>query len=515
VAFNATVSSAIIVIYMVATLAVGLAGWRLSPSGTMEDYLLADRAVGWFVGFFSTIASQFSALTMLGFVAFYFQVGLATFIAITGAYVLFTSGTYYFIGPKVWKIGRKFGHVTPSDTVREYYDSPMLGYIVAIGMIIALIPYLQVQFTGVGIILQLGTGGLVPITVGAGIIAAVVAVYTWLGGMKSVAWVDTIQGVMLLGGSLLGGLVLLFTVGGGFGPAFTEVLNNRPGLLSVPAVTGSPWSWTFVASFAIPVFLGWVYHPHMWMRLHYFKSGRAVENLPWVSGGIFWLTQVGGLATVLTGALIIPDAPPDQFILLMFRDFFPTVAFALVASAALAAIMSSASSQCHGIGAVVSRDITEQIFDGWEERKHLLAARLTMLLAIVLAFVLSTLGIPFLLTSGAAAAAISTGLIFPQVIAAVYGWKWPTRDGAILGSALGGLSALLFLTGPLAPFNPAGFWPGFWGVIINVVVFVAVSAVTSSNPDDSTIRRWQDAMSQTTVSLDREHRDRTVVTSDD
>lgn len=509
-AFNPLTSSVIILVYLAATLAVGLAGWRLSPSKSMEDYLLADRAVHWFVGFFSTIASQFSALTMMGFVAFYFNFGIATFIAIAGAYILLTSGTYYFIGPKVWKIGRKFGHITPSDTVREYYDSPLLGYVVAFGMMLALIPYLNVQFTGVGILLELGTGGMIPLTAGSAGIAIIVAIYTWLGGMKSVAWVDTIQGVMLLGGSFIGGFVLLYTVGGGFGDAYNQILNQQPALVSVPGPAGV-WDWLFIATFAIPVFLGWVYHPHMWMRLHYFKSGRAVENLPWVSGGIFWLTQIGGLAVVLAGALVIPDAPPDQFILLMFREFFPTVIFALIASAALAAIMSSASSQCHGIGAVASRDITQQLKPEWEERKHLLVARLAMLVAIIGAFVLSTLGIPFLVTSGAAAAAMATALIMPQVTAAVYGWEWPTKEGAIGASAVGFVVALVFLTSVVS--SPFGVWPGFWGLVANIVVFVALSLVTSSTPDDAVIRSWRDAMAESTVALDREHREEDVVVS--
>ncbi|MFB6130187.1 MAG: sodium:solute symporter family protein [Salinigranum sp.] len=511
-AFDPVLSSGIILAYLVVTLGIGIAGWRISPSKNMEDYLLADRAVHWFVGFFSTIASQFSALTLMGFVAFYFKFGISTFIAITGAYILFTSGTYYFIGPKVWKIGRKFGHITPSDTVREYYDSPLFGYIVAVGMILALIAYLEVQLMGVGILLKLGSGGVIPVTAGAAAITVVIAIYTWLGGMKSVAWVDTVQGVMLLGGAVIGGFVLLFTIGGGFGPAFSQIASQKPALLQVPGPAGV-WNWVFIATFAIPVFLGWVYHPHMWMRLHYFKSGRAVENLPWVSGGIFWLTQIGGLAVVLTGALIIPDAPPDQFILLMFRNYFPTVAFALVASAALAAIMSSASSQCHGIGAVAARDVTEQIWPEWEESKHLMVARVTMLIGLLGAFFLSTLGIPFLVTSGAAAAAISTALIFPQVIAAVYGWEWPTREGAVAAGALGLITSLVFLLGWVS--SPFGVWPGFWGLVVNVVAFVVVSSVTNSHPEKSTINEWQEAMQDSTVALDREHRENVVVSSDD
>lgn len=505
-AFDAALSTAIIAVYMLMTLGIGLYAWRLQTDVDMEGYTLANRAVHWFVGFFSTAASQFSALTFMGFIAFYFNFGISAFIAICGAYLFFTSGLYYFMGTRIWKVGRKFDHITPSDTVRDYYDSELLGYVVAVGMILALIPYLEVQFLGVGILLKLGTGGLIPITTGAVIIAAVIAVYTWLGGMKSVAWVDTVQGVMLLGGTFLGGLVLLFTVGEGFGPAYDELLTQAPAILSIPGAPGV-FTWPFIVSFSIAVFLGWVFHPHMWMRVHYFESGKAVQNLPWVTGGIFWLTQMGGWFVVLAGVLTIPNASPDQFLLLIYRRFFPTALFALVISAALAAMMSSASSQCHGIGSVVSRDLSQRLKPEWSEARHVFVARIAMLAGIVGAVVLSTFNIKFLLTSGAASAALATSLMFPQTVAALYGFEWPTREGAIAGSFVGAVVALAIFVVPQIT-SPLGLYGGIWGLAANVAVFVVGSLVTDTHPDRSTIESWMSALDESFVRLDREHRER-------
>lgn len=510
-AFDSTLATIILGLYLLLTLGIGLAGWRVLPSKNLEDFLLADRAVSWFVGYFSTAASQFSALTMLGFIAFYFTVGVSAYLGILVAYVMFTMTVYYFLAPRVWKIGRIVGHITPSDLVRDFYDSDLMGYVVAVGMILALVPYLQVQFTGVGIIITLATGGLVPITTGAVVVAGIIAIYTLLGGMKSVAWVDAFQGVLLLGGAFIGGLVLVFTVGGGISPAFDTLQAQNPGLLQVPD-TGA-WSWLFVITFSIVVFLGWVFHPHMWMRIHYFESGRAVENLPWVAGGIFLLTQIGGWLVVLAGATAIPDAPPDQFMLLMYREFFPTVVFALVASAALAAMMSSASSQCHGIGAVLSRDVSEQVWPEWDQDRHLLVARVGTLVAIILAVSLAFAGIPFLLTSGAAAAALATSLFFPQAIAAVYGWEWTTREGAIAGSVIGALVALAYLLGGQfglpAPPNPIpSVFGAFWGLVANIVAFTIVSLVTRSHPDESRLRSWREAFALPFATLESQYRDR-------
>jgi hypothetical protein len=80
-------------------------------------------------------------------------------------------------------------------------------------------------------------------------------------------------------------------------------------------------------------------------------------------------------------------------------------------------------------------------------------------------------------------------------------------------SAAGLVVSLVFLTGVVS--SAFGVWSGFWGIVANIVVFVLGSLVTSSNPDESVISAWQDAMSESTVALDREHRDDVVVSSDD
>lgn len=513
---DALTATIIVAIYMVAVLLIGLGAWRVLPSTDIESFVLANRGIGWFVGYFSTAGSQLSALTMMGFIAFYYSIGLGPYLAILVAYALFTIPLYYWLAPRVWKLGRKFGHITPSDLARDYYDSDLLGYVVAVGMILALVPYLQVQFTGVGIVIELTTGGTVPVTTGAILIGVVIAIYAVLGGMQSIAWVDAVQGVMLLVGAFLGGLLLLYTVGGGFGNAVGATLANRPEILAVP--DAGPFSWLFVITFSIAAFLGWIFHPHMWIRIHYFESGRAVENLPWVALSIFWLTQVGGFTAVLAGIAINLDAPPDQFMMLMFRNEFPVVIFALFGSAVLAAMMSSASSQCHGIGAVASRDISQQLAPDASQRTHLTVARAVTVISIGLAIALAFAGIPFLLNSGAAAAALATALFFPQAVAAVRAWEWPTKQGAIAGSALGGIVGLLYgmqFAGVISglPNIPGVFGP-FWGVVANVVAFFVVSFATAEHPSDSKLRSYLDVFAQPFGALDQEHRDRLVVEDD-
>lgn len=502
--FNPALSVAIMVGYMIVVLGIGLWGWKSGSTKDAEGYLLADRGMHWFAGFFSFAASMISALAFMGLVAFYYQFGLSAFIAITGlGLIITTSGTYLFFGPKVWKIGRKFGHITPSDTLREYYDSPLYGYIVAIGLIVAMVPYLEIQFKGVGIVFKIGTGGMVSVAAGSAIIAIVIAIYTWLGGMKSVAWVDTMQGVMLLFGTFVGGIGILFIAADGFAPAYEAIMTDNPAMLSVPGAAGV-FDWVYIVSFSLPVFAGWIFGPHIWMRLHYFEDGRMLFHLPWVWGLIIWLTQIGGWAVVLAGILVAPNVPPDQFVLTMHRQYFPTVVFGFIAAAALAAMMSSASSIVHGIGSVVARDITRNLKPEWEH-KQVIIARVTIMVTIFAAFLLSLLDISLLLESGAAAASLATALVLPQVVAALYGWEWPTKQGAISASVLGPIVFLMLMFVPQLQ-SPLGLYEGAWGIIVNIIVFVGVSLITNVHPDKSTIRSWQRAITEPISTLDQEFR---------
>ncbi|MFB6294158.1 MAG: hypothetical protein ABEI97_00200, partial [Candidatus Nanohaloarchaea archaeon] len=131
----------------------------------------------------------------------------------------------------------------------------------------------------------------------------------------------------------------------------------------------------------------------------------------------------------------------------------------------------------------------------WSEGRTVFWGRATVLAAIGIAYAISTLDIQFLLTSGAAAAAVSSGLVLPQIVSALYGARWVTRTGAIAGSVAGGGTALLLLGVPGAP-SFLGVWNRFWGLVANIVVFTAVSLATGDTPATETVESWVDAMAR-------------------
>jgi Na+/proline symporter len=110
------------------------------------------------------------------------------------------------------------------------------------------IPYLGLQLAASGKLFNVLSDGLWNVDTGTWVLAAIVALYVGLGGLKSVAYVDTLQAVLLWFGIIAIGFIAYDLVGG------WAALNE--GLAKVALVEGTKWGTTpgdgYSAYFAIP-----------------------------------------------------------------------------------------------------------------------------------------------------------------------------------------------------------------------------------------------------------------------
>ena len=67
------------------------------------------------------------------------------------------------------------------------------------------VPYVVLQIRAGGFLAQQMFSGQWSFEIGASALALIAMVYIMFGGMRSVAWTDVIQGLLLIGGMLLGG----------------------------------------------------------------------------------------------------------------------------------------------------------------------------------------------------------------------------------------------------------------------------------------------------------------------
>jgi SSS family solute:Na+ symporter len=386
--------------------------------------------------------------------------------------------------------------------------------------------------------MQFQAGGLVwsrlfPSTyafeVGTILIAAVTAIYVLVGGMRSIAWSDVLQGLLLMGGMLLGGIAVLTLTGGptSFGQKLMELPTSS---LTLPGNSGT-WHWSKMMTVVLFAALAGILQPAQWMRLYSSKNREALRK----SALCFAICLppcflLGTMLVGLGGQILYPlewdesgffrsssaVGGYDEIFVVILRDVLPSVlgSFGILLGAVtlvaiMAASMSTADSSLHALSAVTVRDIYKRIFrPNSGERETLNVGRLVILFASVLAVFLVVRGkhleragdsseiLQMLVALGLVAVAFTSQLL-PATIDVLF-IRRGTSLGAVVGLTLGLTGAFVFgpLLGSFA--NASEAWDKWnlvqsllrnveilktavpidasaWGLLFNTVGFAGVS----------------------------------------
>lgn len=183
-------------------------------SRTASDYFIAGRRISLWVFVLAATATSFSGWTFMGHPGLIyrdgFQYAYASFYAIT---IPFTGVMFL---KRQWIIGKRFGFVTPGEMLSYYFRSDAIRILVIVVALVFSVPYLGIQLRASGFLFNVLTDGLLDVEVGMWVLSAVVFVYVASGGLRAVAYVDTLQCILLAVGIIAIG-VIAASYAGGFG----------------------------------------------------------------------------------------------------------------------------------------------------------------------------------------------------------------------------------------------------------------------------------------------------------
>lgn len=200
--------------YLAIVLYIGIFAFRRSKGKERaEDYFLANRSIGPFVFLFSLFGTNMTAFAILGSSGHAFTNGIVTYGLMASSSGLIIPLTIFFIGTRVWALGKKYGFITPVQMFRDRWECGHIGTVISVAQAALLVPYIIIGIMGGGTTLSAISGGLVPYWFGGGIVALVVMGYVFFGGMRGTAWVNTFQTTLFM---LFGGAALI-VIGVGMG----------------------------------------------------------------------------------------------------------------------------------------------------------------------------------------------------------------------------------------------------------------------------------------------------------
>ena len=464
--------------------AVALAlGLRARSGRTMglEQWTVGGRGFGAILVFLLLAGEIYTTFTFLGASgSAYGQGAPAYYILSYGALAYILS---YFMLPPIWTYAKRHGLVSQPDFFAHKYDSPALGVLVCLVDIVALIPYLVLQLTGLGIIVTAAGYGAIPNHVAVWVGAAVVAVYVIVSGVRGSAWTAVVKDFMILGVIVFLGIYLPLHLYGGIGAMFEEIARAKPGFLTFANKGQSVW-W-FVSTVLLTA-LGFFMWPQAFAACYTARDARVFRKnaimLPLYQLILLFVYFVGFAAVLKVPGLKGSDTNLALF-KLVAQELPPWVVGVVGAAGVLTALvpgslitMTAATLLARNLYGVARPQAGDD---------EIVALAKWLVLAVMLVAVYFTLaGSSTIVTLLLVGYSFVTQM-FPALIASLVPRSGATKEGAFAGILVGvGVAAWLTFThatlGTLLPFLPQGIKDlnvGIVALVLNVVVLIAVSAV--------------------------------------
>ncbi|MDB4341308.1 hypothetical protein OAA12_04130, partial [Akkermansiaceae bacterium] len=213
-----------LILYLVGLLALGILGLLKGRRAkhAEADYYLASRGQGVLTTSLTIMATYFSGFAILTFPGWVYGNGVPPMFYALNLPV--AAAAIYILGNPIRRIGRKRGYITPADMIADYYgDSQFIRGMVAFLGALYVVPYVVMQVKAGGILAQGLFPDIASVTLlgqeltmenaGVGALSLITMTYVIVGGMRSVAWTDVLQGLLLLSAMLLSGVVLMHALG--------------------------------------------------------------------------------------------------------------------------------------------------------------------------------------------------------------------------------------------------------------------------------------------------------------
>jgi SSS family solute:Na+ symporter len=441
----------------------------------LEQWAVAGRRLGVVFVWLLMAGEIYTTFTFLGASGWaYSRGGPALYII---AYMPLAYIFSFFILPPIWEIGRKHQLQTLPDFFQLRYGSKALSAAVALIGVIFIVPYLQLQLVGLGIIVEIASFDKIPrapAIIGASIL---VAGFVFLNGVRGVVRVSVIKDFLLLFAAFFVAFAVPHIYFGGIGPMFAVLAHAKPAHLVMPGATrnlGHSW---YVSSVLLSA-MGFFMWPQSFGSCFTARNADILRRNAIVLP-LYNITMPLMFIVGCAAVLVLPGlSNGDLSLLTIVRKAFPAWFLGVIGGAGALTAMVPASIQILTAATLFSKNLVRpMISTGMTDLQVARLAKIMVLVmtaAAVVAAVFSHTTLVSLLLLGYS----GVTQFFPGVVLGLFSKK--ASAPAILSGLLAGIGVVAFLglTGR-DPFY--GINAGFIALCCNFAVTLAVSRLVPSN----------------------------------
>lgn len=447
-----------------------------STDSFLQEYFLGGRSLGGFVLAMTMVTTYSSASSFLSGPGAAYNQGLGWVLLsmsqlVTGYFVLM------ILGKKFAVVTRKYNAVTLVDFLKERYQSKWVVILSAVSILIFLFSAMSAQWIGGGRLIQSLTG--LSYLTSLLIFSISILVYVIIGGFRSIALTDAIQGIIMVFGTLVL-LIGVIVAGGGVPQIISDMYAENPNLITPFGAEGTLTP-AYVSSFWVLVGVGVVGLPQIAVRTMSYKNSRAMHR------GIIISTIVVGFIMLnmhLIGALARPFMPGieigDTVMPLVAQEVLPNWLTGIVLAAPMAAIMTTVNSLLLLVSSTIVKDVYLNYFEpeASEQKVRRLSMGITTILGVIV--ILLSLNPPDLIIwlNLFSMGGLEATFIWPIVLG-LY-WKKGNKYGAIASMIVGIASYIVFENFYPQPF---GMHSVVTSILLSLIAYVIASLATTNKTE--------------------------------
>lgn len=360
-----------VIAYVLIMIPIGLyASRKVKSTG---DYVLAGRSLPFYMALATVFATWFGSESILGASTKFAEGGFGNVIEdpFGAALCLIIAGLFF--NRKLYNLS----FLTIGDYFKNRYNTTIAVFL-SVAIIISYFGWVAAQFLALGLVLST----IIPaFSLQWAILfaAALVTMYTFFGGMYSVAMLDTIQvSVIIIG--LISILAYALAKVGGFDAL---VAQTPPDFWQVtPQLTGSLTEWIIFVTALMTIGFGSIPQQDVYQRA---MSAKSATVSVWASviGGLLYFSIVliplfiAGIARILYPETLAND--PQNLILTLVGDHTPMVLQILFFGALVSAIISTASGALLAPGTLLAENVIKPFFTDISDKFRLHIIRLAVI----------------------------------------------------------------------------------------------------------------------------------------
>ncbi len=441
-----------LIAYQVVLLGIGY--WARNRSTTDEGYFLGGRGLGPWVASLSYAAGSSSAWSILGVSGIAFTQGMGSIWLLPGT-IAGHIVVWFVLAPWLQRESHEKGWLTLTDVLVDGLSariSRLSAQLAAVIVLISFSFYVAAQFQGAAntFTAVFDFQFIWALLLGA----AIVVVYTLMGGFWAVSLTDALQAILMLAAAIILPGAALCEVGGF--AALLEASDSSP----YWRLDGGNSGWFAVGFFLgmIGIGFGPVGQPHLLTRIMAMAERREIRKARLIAIGWFVVVLGGMYLLGLCGHLLLKGTAPgaeEQIFFLLAEDLLPAVLTGILIAAVLSAIMSTADSQLLVAGSALHHDLTKGAQRGLRQKSSAANNARRAVALVAIAAVLLALFLPESIFSRVLFAWNALGAAFgPLVVARFLSWRM--RSFAVPLAMLLGFGLTLFFY--LRPDGPGDIW---------------------------------------------------------